>query len=743
MMPSPPTGPQPQTSLPKQDIGTLRLTYERAVRGMVASREWSKTAVTCVEFVEGNQWEERDRRTLEDEGRPAMTFNKISPLVRLVCGYQQQNRYDIKYMPGSDSQSTQDVAEVLSHTTKETMTRNKMKWKESDVFRDGVQTGRGFFDIRLDFSKNDLGEISIKDLDPFTVYPDAEAQTYEPEGWGHVITARWMSLDEIRLTWGKPAEEAMIPYGLGGSNMPVTSIYGPVEDDERPPTFFALSRYFDGLSGGITIGQQQFGLMDFIDKTRKTVRVIDMQHYVLDRVKYFVNLDTGERRIIPSEWDGKRIKAVLEWAASTTDTNGEPKPVYNVTLRSQLQRRVRWTTVAGDIVLYDDWSPYRSFTIVPYFAYFRRGKTMGMVEDLLDPQREVNKRRSAQIHIVGTTANSGWMYHEEGLDVEEQENLKDYGSAPGVNVKWRGAPHMKPERIPPGAPPMAMERLEKEATADLKEISGINESALGSIDRVQSGRAIEARQRQAVIAIQCYVDNFARSRELMGEKILEVIQDHYTEPRLIRIQGEDGKDQQHALNTRDAAGRVINDVTVGTYTVAIDEAPMSATFLAGQFEEALIMKKEGIPVPDDIMVDLSSMPRKTEIKQRLAEAQQGPSPELAKIETEGKVKIEVAKINAEAKIEAAALQAKFDSMIDAMELRMKAVMGQFTPQPPAQPAPTVNVTHNHPPQPGAPMPGGPPGAPGPGSPGPHQAISGGGVPPQGNGLAPELPAFGA
>ncbi len=740
MLPSPITGPQPQKRLPTQDIEVLRLTYERAVRDMIAAREWSGTAVECVEFVEAKQWDEKAKRQLEEEGRPAMSFNKISPLVRLVCGYQQQNRYDIKYLPGSDAASTQDVAEVLNHTAKQVTTKNKLKWKESDIFRDGVVTGRGYFDARLDFTDNDLGEIKITDVDPFTVYPDAEAQTYEPEGWGHVCTARWMSLDEIKITWGGAAEEAMEPYGLGGSNMPVTSIYGPVEDDDRPPTFFALSRYFDGLAGGISIGQQQFGLMDFFDKTRKTIRVIDMQHYVLDRMKYFVNLDTGERRDIPTEWDSQRIKAVLEWAASPVDTEGQPKPVYNVTIRTTLKRRVRWTTVAGDIILYDDWSPYRSFTIIPYFAYFRRGKTMGMVEDLLDPQREINKRRSAKIHIVGTTANSGWMYHEEGLDVEEQENLKDYGSAPGVHVKWKGQSHMKPERIQPGATPMSMDRLEQEATADLKEISGINESALGSIDRVQSGRAIEARQRQAVIAIQCYVDNFARSREMLGEKILELVQDHYTEPRIIRAQGDDGQDVTVALNQADAAGRIVNDVTVGEYMVAIDEVPMSATFLAGQFEEALEMKEKGIPVPDDILVDLSSMPRKREIKQRLAQAQQGPNPEIAKIQTEAQVKIEVAKIKAEAEIEAAALKAKFDNMIGEMEARMKAAAGFFSPQPPAPPAPQITVNHNHPPA-VAPAPAGAP--PAPGAPATHPVIPGGGVPPQGHGLAPELPAFGA
>jgi hypothetical protein len=739
MLPSPLAGPVAAGRLPPQNIEVLRLVYERAVRDMMASREWARTAVTCVEFIENKQWDPKDKQALEAEGRPALTFNKISPLFRLVSGYQQQNRYDIKYLPGSDALSTQDVADVLNHVAKQVTTANKLKWTESDVFRDGLGTGRGFMDVRLDFTKNLLGEISISDVDPFSVYPDAEAQSYGTDKWNHVTTARWMSLDDIYISYGKAGEKALSPYSQGGANMPSLAVGAPMEDDERPQTFFALAKFFDGFEGGIAIGTQQFGLMDFIDKTRKMFRVLDQQHYVLTRGKYLVNLDTGEKRDIPEEWDKDKIESVLAWAASPVDTEGQPKDTYNVAIMTPITRRVRWTTVAGDVILYDDWSPYRSFTIIPFFAYFRRGKTMGMVEDLIDAQREINKRRSAELHIVGTTANSGWMYHEEALDVEEQENLKDYGSAPGVHVKWKGS--NKPERIQPAAPPMAMERLEKAATADLKEISGINESALGSIDRVQSGRAIEARQRQAVIAIQCYVDNFARSREMLGEKILEIVQDYYTEERIIRTQGDDGQDVTVKINHKDAADQILNNITVGSYMVAIDEVPMSATFLAGQFEEAMDMKEKGIPIPDDILVDLSSMPRKREIKQRLKDASQAPSPEMQKAQAEGQVKIAIAKIQAEANIEAAAMKAKFDGDIAAMELRLKAERGFFDPAPPAPPpGPDITVNHNQAaPEPAAPGAGGP----APGGPAAHAVIPGGGVPPAGAGMAPELPVFGA
>src|SRR5260221_586558 len=152
-----------------------------------------------------------------------------------------------------------------------------------------------------------------------------------------------MSLDEIKIMYGAAAEKEMNPYGFGGANMPVMPAYGTLEDDLRPATYFALSKFFDGFEGGIAIGTQQYGLVDFIDKTRKVIRVLDMQHYVLTKRKYFVNLETGEERLIPDEWNTKRISAVLEWAQSPVDTEGQPKEVYQITINAKVERRVRWT----------------------------------------------------------------------------------------------------------------------------------------------------------------------------------------------------------------------------------------------------------------------------------------------------------------------------------------------------------------------------------------------------------------
>ena len=53
--------------------------------------------------------------------------------------------------------------------------------------------------------------------------------------------------------------------------------------------------------------------------------------------------------------------------------------------------------------------------MVPYFAYFRRGRTGGMVDDAIGPQEIVNKAMSQIIHILSSSANGGWITEQGSI----------------------------------------------------------------------------------------------------------------------------------------------------------------------------------------------------------------------------------------------------------------------------------------------------------------------------------------
>lgn len=610
---SPPGGAVTPQKLPAQDINTIELQLDRFYRSREAMMPWSLLATECVDFVEGRQITESERAEMIEEGRPPIILNKIAPLTRLVKGYFRQNRTQILAKPGNDGVGSIETAKSINMLNKQIDESTGSDWNRADVFYDGISCGRGYFDTRLDFERNIFGEIRETVKDPFSVYPDPEGVEYDPKTWGFVQSGTWMSISDISQVFGKAASE-LIDSGIGlYGHFPVRTDGGltGTENDQTPARSFGLSedvtRGFDSQYFG---GVQSYNIFDHLNKERRLIRVIECQHRVWSKGPFALDLQTGDKRAIPMHWTRERIAKLEEFSRT-----------HNLPLTTQdgTYKRIKWTVTAADRVLYDEFSLYRDFTITPYFPYFRRGVTRGMVEDLLDPQREINKRRSNMLHILTTMAHSGWMWEDGALDPEFEESLEAEGARPGLNLKYKKG-YSAPERIMPGIPSRGHELAGTHAEEDLKQIAGINDSALGQIDKVQSGRAVEARQRQAVVGMEEYFENWDRTMEMVGRVRLNMIQDFYTEPRIIRVRGDDGKDQMTMINGIDAAGNILNNVSVGTYNIAIDKQPLAATFKDAQFVEAIELKKMGIPVPDDILVDLSSLPGKEIVKQRLDQA---------------------------------------------------------------------------------------------------------------------------
>ena len=163
-MPPEPGQPfQPQASYGQlmpvcHNLDLMMLMVERFMRADAALSTWAEDAKRCVEFMEGKQWSAEELKAAEADDRPTLTLNKIAPLVRLMMGYHRQNRVDLRFLPTSDADSSEGVADVLTKTVKQISINSEEPYIDTEVFLDGILTGRGYYDARLDFEKNDFGE---------------------------------------------------------------------------------------------------------------------------------------------------------------------------------------------------------------------------------------------------------------------------------------------------------------------------------------------------------------------------------------------------------------------------------------------------------------------------------------------------------------------------------------------------------------------------------------------------------
>lgn len=613
--------------IPVQDQQIVRLHTDRFIRASHAHAKWSEKATECYDFFEGRQYTIQQYKEAAANGKPLLTLNKIAPLVRLVIGYQENNENEIKFLPGNDAASSTQVADALNKVEKHESNRCQTAWIDGEVFLDGIVAGRGFYDDRLSFDRNDLGELDTKSVDPFSVFLDPDASSYDLSEHSFVTTSRWGSIDEIEYRYSPQVADLIKPLANGSS-----SWGGWMADSAN---ILMPVRTFGQTNDANEAGYLQFAQENLFDTQRKNVRIIDTQYKVIQWGRMFIDLETGDMEPIPADWDDQKIQKAMYHAEQV----GNPLQIDFRPIE-----KIRWTVMVGDVIVHDCWSPYKTFTLRGFFPYFRRGITQGMVGDLLDPQREINKRRSALVDNIIRGTNTGWVYTDK-LTPDQKAVIKNHGARPGINIEFpEGA--QEPHRLQPSPFPQGMAELEAKGLEDLREISGINESALGQLDAAQSGRAIEARQRQAVISLQMYLKNFSRTKNLQGMKHLEIYQRFYNEPRIMRITGDDSKPMILELNKSVTdengitVGSRINDITVGKYTVSVDETPMSASFMDAQYEEALaIIEKLGpigqilMQTKPDLLIQMSSLPRKEEwiaaLQQAMGIQQQQAAMEMA------------------------------------------------------------------------------------------------------------------
>ena len=638
--------------------------YERARDN--GHLDYVEMALKCDEYYQGDQWDPDDQAMLENEGRPALTINTILPTINTILGEQSTRRADIKFKPrrGGD----EEVAYTLSKLYMQIADSNKLDWVEQQVFSDGlIMDGRGYFDVRMDFSDHVEGEIRITAKDPLDILIDPDAKDADPKTWNEVFESKWMTLDEIEELYGEDKAERLLFVAENGMS------FGP-DSVEYQETRFGDTETNDDYFGAGVPGDEEY-------RNVKALRVVERQHKKLHRASFFVDRLTGDQRQCPSEWGEAKCKKFAK--------------KYDMELISKVIRKVRWTVTCDQVVLHDDWSPYDQLTIVPFFCYFRRGRPFGAIRNLLSPQEQLNKIASQELHIVNTTANSGWMVESGSLVGMTADDLEEHGAETGLVLEYNRGTN-PPSKIQANQIPTGLDRIAQKAAANIQAISGINDSMLGTDSAEVSGIAIQAKQNRGAIMIQVPLDNLAKARQYLAEKILNLIQTFYTEERVIQVTNEEDPLQPReplVLNTMSPEGDIINNLTLGEYDVIVSTAPARDSFDETQFAEALSLRQAGVAIPDDAIVQYSHLVKKGELAKRIRQmtGQEPPTPEQAQVMQQQqmlamqnlqletmKLQAEVEKLQTEAAVNVAKVQevAEVNPQARLAELQAKLQMNQ-------------------------------------------------------------------
>jgi len=567
----------------------------------------------CNAFFRGDQWDQADINRLKQSRRPALTINKIISTIGNVMGEQIFNRSEIAFRPRSGAPD--QTAEILTKLFMQISDNNQLDWKRSDMFADGIIGSRGYLDVRMGFDDSLQGEVRIENINPKNVIVDPDADSYDPDDWNDVFVTKWMTADDIAILYSKEdadtlrgREQSWFPYG-----------YDSIERHR--------DRFGDRFNAFYAGAYDQSNVL-------RNLRVIERQYRTLDSQLHFVNPTTGDMRPIPLDWDRNRIAYISQQ--------------FGMTTTKKLVKRIRWTVICDNIVLHDDWSPYKHFTVVPYFPYFRRGKTIGLVENLIGPQELLNKVSSQELHVINTTANSGWKVKAGALTNMSIEELEQRGAETGLVVEVNEIDGL--EKIQPNQTPTGLDRITYKAEEHIKGISGVSDSMQGMDREDVAAKAIQAKRQAGSTNLAKPMDSLTRTDFILARNVLDLVQQFYTEERIVTTTHDKmtGETETLHLNQATPEGEVLNDLTLGEYDVVISSVPVRETLEDSQFDQAMAMREQGIEIPDRFVIENSRLLRKRDLLKSMDEAKNSPEAQAqAQLQQRG-MEAEVAKTEAEA-----------------------------------------------------------------------------------------------
>lgn len=550
-----------------------------------------RRAEQAQKYYNSKQWQDADIAKRTHEERPTITVNEVFNTINSVVGELDQLSTDVRFQALRGYEST---ATVLNKLSEHVDRQNKMYLHDQRVKTDALLTGRGFYEMRMEFDDNMQGQICIKAKRPQNVILPCDMDSPDPETWARVTTTSVLSLADIDDMFGKNVADDM-------RGMPMAD-WLEVEDRNLAETL------------GYNNAFRDTDLSESNNRFVKQYRMISSQYYDMKNKDFFVDLATGDMSEIPENWSREKI-------AYAIDTFGLG------TLRKRA-RTVRWRVVVNDRVVHDEDSPYKFFTIVPYFPYFNDGVTMSLFDVLQGPQDLLNKALSEEIHILALSSNSGWKVKNGSLRNMTSRQLEQKGAKNGLVLMLDDVNDA--ERIQPGSPPAGLADLSLRAQQWTKSLGGVTPTMQGTQRADASGKGIETQLMRAPVNLSVPLKAFHYTKHLMAERKLNLFQTFYTETRVMRITtGSFGQTEMLQINApQEGSDQLLNDLTIGEYTAHI--LPSGSRMMAEEyaFDELMALKEVGVVVPNDLLVDASSINAKADYAERLREANSGDvSPE--------------------------------------------------------------------------------------------------------------------
>ena len=551
-------------------------------------KQWERTNQKGYDFAHDDQLSLEEKKSLEEQGMPTFTINRILPVVEMLNFYATANnpRWQAVGVEGSDT----DVAAVISDLTDYIWHNSNGSTLYANAINDAVTKGVGYLLVTVDKdADNGMGEVIVQQPEPFDVFIDPKSRDMEFKDASFVMIRKILPKSHLAQLF--PDQKRKIMSSNSDDSQYSYSQRDMGADDQA---LFAYNDLNEQSTMGVKADGSQEQLAEFFEVYEKIkvsyislfyrippdkeklqqlkqqcdvmvqemagelqVQLMEQQQQMQAAVqegkmlpeRFQLEMEKAQK-MMQQQIEVYRQECMSELQAEASKIENivisekeynifiqDPKIAENVVDSVQFYNtRIKQTCVVGDKLIYEYILPeaIKEYPLIPFhFKWTGTPYPISAVAPLIGKQQEINKAHQIMVHNASLGSSLRWMYEEGSIDAELWEK---YSASPGALLPIRPGVE-RPTPVMPAPLASAFFNIVNEGKSDMEYLAGIYSSMMGdSSGSAETYRGMLALDEYGTRRIKQWMSSYIEpGLKQLGTLIVQYSQATYSAHKRFRI----------------------------------------------------------------------------------------------------------------------------------------------------------------------------------------------------------------
>jgi hypothetical protein len=560
----------------------VRTLFSRA--NNVQRTQWQKVNQQGFDFSNDNQLTATEKNSLESQGMPTFTINRIAPVVEMLNFYATANspRWQAVGAEGSDS----DVAAVFSDMSDYVWNLSDGSSLYGNCINDAITKGMGYMVVTIDKNQDHgMGEVTLQQPEPFDLYVDPKSRDMLFRDASFIMIRKILPKSHLKKLYPDAKRKIEKAAKFTGTDFDyserargndqkdfiyqdvVDAITSEGEQDDmmelfevwekiRIPyvnVFFRVPPDKEEMADIKKQVEEQMKIFNQEIKVAMQEQMTEMQQAVENgemlQERYELELEKARQMAQDQvEVKKKEVESAIQAATQKIENQVITEKEFKILMRDKkfarmvteqikfFGNRMKQTCVAGDTVLYEYTLAENiiDYPIVPFhYKWTGTPYPISAVSPLVGKQQEINKSHQLMVHNASLGSSLRWLYEEGSINTKYWE---DYSSAPGALLPKKPG-FESPTPVMPMPLSNAFYGVVEEGKKDMEYLAGIYGAMQGDTSsQHETYRGMLAMDEYGTRRVKQWMNHCIEpALRQFGRIIMQYTQALYTAHKVFRI----------------------------------------------------------------------------------------------------------------------------------------------------------------------------------------------------------------